>query len=354
MSIKSNIAELQAFLADQPTYSTHEHLRYESDAVKSVECEQEDILWLYTLHYTKSDLISSGATKADVAFIGNPQHSFVDRHHRLSKFGARSQNTTQMKTLHAALRALYGGDIFDLNQATEMETRRKEIHRAGLYREILQEKGKLQLLCRDWGDEFREQQYFRTAVRMEEWIGISSLCDLQKLESESDRSILNLADLTSVVREQAEKLIAKGAIAFKNAMIYQRNPAWVRRSTFDAENAFSILTKYLHADWVSNGSAWRPELQPLQDYLYGEICALAAERNVPMQIHTGLPEGNCLPLDWGDPTHFLELIRCFPKLEIHLMHLGHPYEPYAIAMAKMLIPVQAAHHNEMMSPAVTE
>jgi len=52
----------------------------------------------------------------------------------------------------------------------------------------------------------------------------------------------------------------------------------------------------------------------------------------------------------GGYTHFLFIF--FRQKPMHLdakfAFLRRPYELY------LLIPVQAAHHNEMMSPAVTE
>ena len=329
------LPDLEAFLAQQPLYSTHEHLRYEADALAAVGNKTEDILWLFTVHYTSSDLRSAGASVGDINFIQNIAEPFARQHERLVQFAMRCRNTTQMRVLHHGLRELYGGDVYELSDAEEMQRQREAAHGKGIYREILQRRGLIKLLCRDCGERFDEPEYFRTAIRMEEWIGVSSLNQLRVLEERSGTSIHSLSDLTAALRSEAQRLIGRGAIAFKNAMIYRRDPTWMNRSFAEAERGFNALCRIVHAEWVDDGSAWSPKLRALQDYLYGELCALAAANGIPMQIHTGVPEGNLLPVAWGDPFRLLGLIRMFPSLQIHLLHVAHPFEREAASLAKV-------------------
>lgn len=327
--------DLLDFLSEQEVYSTHEHLRYEADAIREVGGGHEDILSLFAMNYPVTDFRSAGASEEDVSFIQSSEAEFQLRHEVFVKFANRCKNTTQFRTLQRSLLTLYGGEILDLQTAREMNARRRERHTPGIYRSVLQEEARIKLLCRDCGETFREPEYFRTAVRMEEWLGISSINDVRKLEARTNCSIYSLNSLIDALRSEAERLLNAGAVAFKNASIYRRDPRWRFWSKSEAEDCFKKILSTASAEWVSTGTAWRADLHILQDYLFGEICNLAGTYGVPVQIHTGVPEGNILPLEWGDPTRFTDLARTFPQIKIHLLHAGHPYEPLTIGMAKM-------------------
>lgn len=327
--------DIQSFLDELNIYSTHEHLRYEHEAINRVVTERESVLSLFGTNYPVTDFRSVGATEEEVLSLRSNAGRYDERHNLLLKYAKRCRNTTQFKALHRALADLYEGDVLDCNSAKEMDARRREQHDTGVYHSVLVEKAGIQLMCRDCGPHFKEEKYFRTAVRMEEWFGICSWNDVQRLSAATAVPISNFDQLILAFRREAERMIDNGAVAFKNAWIYRRDPSWRLRSKAEAESCFQKAQSTMNAEWVVSGDCWRADLFPLQDFLLGELCDLAAEKKVPLQVHTGIPEGNVLPLEWGKPTKFTDLVRSFPKLDIHLLHVGHPYEQEAISMAKL-------------------
>jgi predicted TIM-barrel fold metal-dependent hydrolase len=230
---------------------------------------------------------------------------------------------------------LYGGDVFGLHDAIRMNTRMVEAHIPGVYDRVLKERAGIQRLVRDCGEEFNEPERFSYAVRLEEWLGVSCEQQVRQLESVASCSIHDLAGFTRALKEHAERLVARGAVAFKIAIIYRREPTVSSVTRSEAERAFQSVLNKRFAEWIQPSTAWSYRLKPLQDYLIRELCDLAASLAVPVQVHTGLPEGNRLPYTWGDPSAFLGLALDHPSLDLHLLHMGHPFEREACAMAKM-------------------
>ncbi len=268
---------------EMPVLSTHEHLRYEKDAIKAVSERKYDILNLFLDHYTRSDLISSGAQINDLNKIGDTSLSLNERHKTFLKFAKRCKNTSQMRTMQIGLKELYGGDIYDNKSIVSMNNNMVKIHSNNVYDTVLVKKAKILKICRDCGPEFDEPQYFKPAVRLERWIGVSSLNELRILEELSNISITSLNKLVQAMSERAKKLIDNGAIAFKNAILHFRNPQILPTTHHEAELLFNELRKNSYAEWVSSGTAWPKEYRSLQDFLYRELCDIASNLNIPMQ-----------------------------------------------------------------------
>ncbi|MBW2737337.1 MAG: amidohydrolase family protein [Deltaproteobacteria bacterium] len=330
-TIIQNIAESVKKI---PILSSHEHLCYEADAIEAVSSGISDILHLFTIHYIRSDFISAGAKEADLDYIGASDKPMLKRFEVFRRIADRCLNTTQFRSLRKGLSDLYDGDILNASDMQRMDELRKNMHRPGVYKKVLQEKAGIKKMVRDCGPHFEEPEYFSVAVRLEEWLGVSSANELRVLEAESGIAIHGLADMVDAFRNQAEKFIDKGIACFKSAMLYWRDPVVAPVIRDDAERAFQRMVQTRTAEWNVGKLAWSPELRSLQDYLVYELCDIASSRKVPLQVHTGIPEGNCLSCDRGNPLKIFNLIQSFPTLEFHLLHMGHPYEREVVSASK--------------------
>ncbi len=315
--------------------STHEHLQYEYEAIEKAQNKAQDILNLFLVHYTLADFISAGATEDDISIIQDTQISFDKRHAIFKKYLHQSRNTTQVRTLCDGLKELYKGNIFIKEEAEKMNKIRQDMHTEGVYREVLQNKGNIELLIRDCGHFFKEKQYFRTAIRMENWLGVSNRAQLSVLEKNHSFSAHSYDSFEQAAKKDFLRLIDQGAVAFKNAILYQRNPLPRRVSKDQAIKQYNLILSSKNAYWINSGNQWNKEFTDFQDYLMRQICSWCMETNTPIQIHTGMPEGNQLEVDLGNPTKFTELISDFPNVNFHLLHLGHPFEREASAMGKI-------------------
>jgi uncharacterized protein len=111
------------------------------------------------------------------------------------------------------------------------------------------------------------------------------------------------------VRKLITEKTDNGCIALKNAMAYDR--------TLDYE----ISTKD-KAQRVFKGKEYITEenIRLFQDYLFDEICKLAAELNIPVQCHTGMGL-----LEKTNALNMLNIIKNNPDTKFVLFHGGFPW-----------------------------
>jgi predicted TIM-barrel fold metal-dependent hydrolase len=84
---------------------------------------------------------------------------------------------------------------------------------------------------------------------------------------------------------------------------------------------------------LGEGPSWE-EARPLQDYMFHQIVRAAVERDVPIQIHTGLQEGNGNILENSNPLLLTNLCLEYPRAKFDLFHGGCPFMGEALALAK--------------------
>lgn len=71
-------------------------------------------------------------------------------------------------------------------------------------------------------------------------------------------------------------------------------------------------------------SASQLEQEALLEFCLHRACEVAAERDVPIQFHTGFGESGANPHD-VNPTHLTGLLGEHPETEMILLHAGYPY-----------------------------
>lgn len=131
---------------------------------------------------------------------------------------------------------------------------------------------------------------------------------------------------TSIVHRQES-----GFVGLKIASAYVRSLDFVRRSREEAETAYTLLR--------SNPAARETDAYTvLADYLVFEIAELAAERGLPMQIHTGMGHAEPGLLVSGADPRLLEPLlsdRALNRLRVILIHGGYPYASYVSALSQV-------------------
>jgi predicted TIM-barrel fold metal-dependent hydrolase len=76
------------------------------------------------------------------------------------------------------------------------------------------------------------------------------------------------------------------------------------------------------------------ETKPLQDFLVHKIIQLAAERKLPVQIHTGIQEGNENIITNSKPTLLINLFREYKEVKFDIFHGAYPYSGELAVLAK--------------------
>ena len=65
-----------------------------------------------------------------------------------------------------------------------------------------------------------------------------------------------------------------------------------------------------------------------------QIIRQAVERGLPIQVHTGLQEGNGNVITNSRPSHLIPLFIRYPRARFDLFHAGYPYHHELTTLAK--------------------
>jgi predicted TIM-barrel fold metal-dependent hydrolase len=148
-------------------------------------------------------------------------------------------------------------------------------------------------------------------------------------------AIHSLEDLVKAMRAALEGYIAEGTVAVKSALAYNRVLKYDKVSRREAEVAFNRIASHL-----GEGLAWL-EAKPLQDYMMHQVVRAAIEAGLPVQIHTGLQEGNENIITNANPTHLVNLFIEYKEAKFDLFHGGYPYIHEWATLAKNFANVTA-------------
>lgn len=125
----------------------------------------------------------------------------------------------------------------------------------------------------------------------------------------------NLDAILDFAYRKINENVKGGSVCLKNAIAYDRT---VKYEETTKENAKKVFKKR---------NASKEDIKNFQDYLFYEICRLAAELDVPIQCHTGL---GC-----NDDTRAIamrEIIKKNPKTKFVIFHASFPWTSDILAL----------------------
>lgn len=117
----------------------------------------------------------------------------------------------------------------------------------------------------------------------------------------------NLDDYLAFIYELIKKKVRGGIVCIKNAIAYDRNLIYGRPAKAKASRAFGKQRT-------------QEDILHFQDYVFHEICAIAAEFNLPVQCHTGM---GCI--DRTRAAGMLKLVQDHPDTKFSMMHGSFPW-----------------------------
>lgn len=329
---------------------THEHLLSEEERNRAAH----DFGYLFP-HYASSDLISAGmppglleavrATARPVlvdrmARIGwirkpppfavptRPDLSLEERWTALAPYWERIRATGYGTCLRIAIRDLFG--VPDLNERTyaHLSDAIRNSRRAGWYRHVLKERAGIALSIQDDYRTAVDRALFAPVVRLEHFACATTRGDLRNIEADTGRSIHSLGELVQAMHVALDRDLRAGAVGIKIGIAYRRTIRFETVPRSDAERVFARLFSHL-----GEGPSW-DEARPMQDYMFHQIIRAAVDRGVPVQVHTGLQEGNGNLLENSNPLHLAKLCLEYSQAAFDLFHGGFPFMGEAISLAK--------------------
>lgn len=319
-----------------PLIDTHEHIKPEATLAGRTWS-----FFDFFEHYVSSDLVSAGMSREALENLRNPHNglSLEARWNLMAPYWPFAKTTGFGRAMTAYMRDLFGID--DINETTCAELSRRindARSRPGWYRTVLKDKANIDCsLVITWPGEpvAVDRAFFRAVPILDHYAIPGTRAELEQLEKEAGRSIQNLDQLLAAQETMLDAFTRQGIAAVKIFLAYRRTLRFERVSKAEAARAFDRI-------WLSQTQDLAfDDLKPLQDFMTRTLIGRAAERGLPIQIHTGLQEGNGNYLDNSNPALLTNVIMEYSDARFDLFHAGYPFTGELAAIAKYFPNVSA-------------
>lgn len=314
-----------------PVIDTHEHLESEDARLN----RHVDMFNTYLIHYASSDLVSSGMKDDEYAFLLSDSSNLQKKWYIFKPYWERARNTSYCKSLILATKGIYGAD--DINDDTYLliDTKIKELNKKGLYRHVLKDLCNIEISILD-SNMYCDKEFFRSTFRADHFIKFEPGADVIKdVEEKKNISITELSDLVKYINHSMEEhKRVHGVVCVKTGLAYERILKYDKTTLFAAQKIFDSLMALRQKHGKNFVSYIKFDTKPMEDYLMHALVQSAGDHHLPIQIHTGLQEGNGNYITNSNPTHLINLFMEYPDVRFDLFHGGYPYGGEMCAIAK--------------------
>lgn len=327
-NLKSSIDNLKIF-------DTHEHLMYESERrTRTLD------FFMFFNGYASTDLVSSGLTQENMERLKDPEVDLKTKWDIFRPYWEHIKNTGYAKTIKIALEDIYDVNSIDLNSIEIITEKISKYKKTEYYEDILRKRCKIEYILNDVdmeeiGHKIHEPDanYFLSVMRNDDLFELNTAEKLAKTEEKYNISITSLSDFIDLVDSNFEK--RKDRIhAFKIGIAYNRSILFEDIGFNEAEKSFLKVLKLSRYDSFSDSVSLH-EIKPFQDYMYHYCIKKAISYNLPVQIHTGMLEGNYNDVRNSNPLLLTDLLLKYREGKFDLFHIGYPYTNELITMIKM-------------------
>lgn len=317
---------------------SHEHLLQEDERLR----ETVDVLATFLSHYASSDLVSTGMSLEDLVEVSDPKLPLETRWVKFTPLWEKMRNTCYGRVLNIAVKDLYGLDGLSDETYLEATRRMREANKAGLYRWVLKERAGIDVSILDMERVDVDRSFFAPSMRYEGFIHVMQRGDLEALEKRCGMPVHSLSDLVKGLETDMGR-IRGSIVAVKIASAYRRPLSFEKATYAEAEKAFNRIYSQRVFKYVEvPGGRWRmmpealsfEEAKPLQDYMAHKVVELAAKHGLPIQVHTGLQEGNENIITNSNPVQLINLFMEYKEARFDVFHGGYPYMGELAVLAK--------------------
>jgi predicted TIM-barrel fold metal-dependent hydrolase len=328
MDKPSSLQEIKEHVDGLRIIDTHEHLAQEHERIG----HDVDVLSTFFSHYASSDLLSAGMPEEDLSTIRDGSKPLDERWALFEPWWEEIRNTGYARALEIAVRDLYGVDGIDSATYRELSQRMQERNVEGLYRWVLKERSGIDISINNVNVEEMDREFFAPVWGFSEYVLIKERGDLETLGQRAGGRIHTLKSLESAMKAEFDRQQDR-IVGVKIALAYNRSIYFEKTSYSEAEEAFNEIYRVRSFRWMDlpGGSKQVPNavgfetLRPLQDYLVHKIVEEAERRRLPIQIHTGIQEGNENIVSHSNPVHLVNLFMEYADARFDLFHGGWPY-----------------------------
>ncbi len=321
---------------------THEHLMKESDRLQM----EVDPLHIFLSHYLSSDLVSSGMTMKELNRIRSTETPLEKRWQSFLSHWPGIENTGYAQAVKIAVRDLYGINSFDSKTWKPLKEAMRRLQKPGFHSWVLKTKAGIDVSVNDVSTTDVDRDLQVPVMRFDEYVIPLSRDDLTALSMRTGTPIHQLDDLLNALETEFAG-VAKQIVGIKIGLAYLRTLDFQKATHAEAEEVFNNIYRtesFNRKDILPfpglpirvntpQGLGFE-EAKPLQDYIVHRIIQLAGEHGLPVQIHTGLQEGNENIIGNSNPTLLTNLFREYHEVKFDVFHAGYPYFRELAALAK--------------------
>lgn len=321
-------AELLDYIMHLEIVDTHEHLPPTEEARE----QDTDILKEYLTHYYNRDLISAGLKRDAFLKARDNRLPIIQRWEIVEPFWESCRDTGYGRALDFTVRGLYG--IAGINRSTieQLNELFLKTLTPGHFKKVLKEKSLISTSLLIDKDLVCDQFFFKSVYPLDTIIFPKDINDIRQVEQDTGIRICAIDDWFEACESLLNRALEKGAVAFKNALAYQRTLHYERVTRNEAEEDFNDVFRIKHfPDWEK---AVFQVGKKFQDYMMHYILRLANRKNLTIQFHTGLHEGNGNLIYHSDPALLSNLFLEYPEVNFDLFHMGYPYQQTLSVLAK--------------------
>ncbi|OQA21750.1 MAG: Uronate isomerase [Actinobacteria bacterium ADurb.Bin346] len=329
--------QISESVSPMPVFDTHEHLMHEEERRQN----SLDVFYLFS-HYVASDLGSSGMTESDYNRLFDQSIDISKRWEIFFPHFENVKNTSYTKIVLESIKDLFGIEELNENTYIELSKKLEDTKKINWYDKVLNEKSNIRHMLNFIenmpGINNQEPQARKDMVAVKNFEDIICICcmeDIFRLEQKYSVSIYSLKDYLSLIDRVFEESADTGYKVLKIVIAYFRTINFEETSLYDAEIVFSRIFKlkdygfFERVDFLS-----KDELKPLQDFLVHYIIQKAIAREWPVQIHTGLLNGNRGDVSNTNPCFLNNLFLKYRNCRFDIFHAGFPYSQELITIAK--------------------
>jgi len=309
-----------------PVVDTHEHLPY-CDEVRD---RNTDVLKEYLLHYMSSDIISAGMNKSEMEKVVDTSIPIIERWAMVEPYWEICRYTGYGRALDISVRKIYGIDGIRRDTIEELNDAFLKSLVPGHFRYVLKDLCNIRVALLDGssGKYECDRGLFRRVWRPEGYIKPNGAEFINMLEKDFSIKICTLDDWLEAFDRELEEALLSGVVALKCGLAYSRS---LHFKKVDYKTANSIFNKSLE-DLKKNKTSTFPV--ELQDFMMHYVLKKAGEKNLTVQFHTGLQEGNGNMLANSNPLLLNNLFLEYPNVNFDIFHIGYPFQGIAAALCK--------------------
>lgn len=329
MNSASIYQRLGARISQMPLIDTHEHV----PAGEAKRDPAGDLFTEYLSHYFNRDLISAGLSPHDLGRVLNKEGTVMERWSLLEPYWEAARYTGYGRSLQMAIADIYDVPHIDRDSIELLYERFSSSMKRGHYEKILRDMSNIRIAIVDH-DAQCDREYFRSVFQMEAFIFPENLRVIREAaRAVGRRYSQDFNDWLEACDAAVDVAVAAGCVAFKLPMAYHRSLAIGPASRQEAEACYTGFAASLQSpDWMDLPLH---RTKAYEDYMLHHIFRRLIDHDIPVQIHTGLQEGNGNELRHADPLLLTPTFLQYPELDFILMHIGYPWYMVSGTLAKM-------------------